>query len=265
MLSEFIKQSFTIPLNIYTNSSTTDSLSSPRLYAPFPLENSFQQSIETISHSNHRLTTIINKIKTCIYEIILFIKNAIIRIFIHPLEKSIIKKLEKIIIKKFFSYHFDYSLLETKILDFERNSVPISIFNNYDFTSYKKLKKIYQLPSNNHIPVHSHHEGGIKTYQAIVSLYVRRFLKRNPDMNRPNYSAALHLIALRIAIKDSADEFAGFYPLLNSFLPPKITVEKAAKMEFYFLRGMDWNISTQELVGEEPQVNHPWNTSAIKV
>ncbi len=201
------------------------------------------------------LLLIVKKIKICFSYLFCYNKKYLTTQARETLETvSIHQRIKRVMIKSLFSFEFNYGVLEYKILSC---NFPFPLFNHYDNASYKKLKRPSQtLPHTSPQPEKplSNIEAGIKTYQAIVSLYVQRFLKRHAEMNHPRYLSALRLVALRIAIKDSIDGFHEF-ERLNRFLPSNINAKKAIQMEGCFLREIGWNLSLRELTHEEMRNN----------
>lgn len=125
-----------------------------------------------------------------------------------------------------------------------------NLFNNYNFKSYLLLKNAdLSVLSNFENETEKNSKAGIATYDAIVDLYVRRFINRYPEMNHSTYLSSLRFIALTIAIKISFDE-----PIFNkSFhmcLFPKIefTPETHSAMEMAFLQAFDFDTSFIEII-----------------
>ena len=87
---------------------------------------------------------------------------------------------------------------------------------------------------------------GIANYEAIVDLFVDRFLARHPELQERHYLSVLRFVALCIAIKDSFDEAVwneDFQKFETNVLPLSIHNQ----MEIEFLKIIDWNVSVTEI------------------
>lgn len=154
-----------------------------------------------------------------------------------------------------FNLSIPYEEFRDKILNYHGKSkgqkVEEFTFNNYDFAAYSQIKK-----SNSTLVNNGQNEltAGIEVYNAIVDLYVKRFLNQHPQLDKDEYLSALRTIALIIAIKESWD-----LPIANKnfqyFLHHYLEIKTLQKMEIEFLKGMDWDISITELSSGLEDIN----------
>jgi hypothetical protein len=144
-----------------------------------------------------------------------------------------------------FSLSFDFEKFRDKVLKIKDDKHNMLIFNNYNLDSYLKLKH-HDLSILKNCKNDNERElkASIAMYQAIVDLYVKRFLMRHPDMNESCYLSSLRMIALVIAIKYSIDE-AIWNADFRDFIP--ITIKTQNEMEMKFLEVICWNVSLREL------------------
>lgn len=157
-------------------------------------------------------------------------------------------------IEKLFNYPINYDRFREEILNYRKRS---SLFyNNYNFKSYLQLKDDIINDKLEPIKAYSDEDqrdlaAGIANYEAIVDLYVQRFLDRHPHLDQEPYLPALQFIALCIAIKVAYDQ-----PVWNSdfqsFLQIPLSVATHNKMELAFLKGIEWNISLTDICSESP-------------
>lgn len=104
---------------------------------------------------------------------------------------------------------------------------------------------------------------GMAVFDAIVDLYVKRFLEENPHMDDEEYLPALRTIALGIAIKLTWDEAvwnSDFIP----FIHPYMGGCNHKNMEIAFLQNIDWNVSTSELFEEIDEEKEDWRAEVAK-
>lgn len=145
-----------------------------------------------------------------------------------------------------FNEPISYEQFRDNILNFKKRGK--LFYSNYSLETYLQLKErdlnaIFSYSDNTERELNAN----IATYDAIVNLYVSRFLERNPQLNDDKYLPSLRVTALGIAIKISWDE--GVWNIdFKSFISPYMGAEKHREMESKFLKGIDWNFSTNELL-----------------
>lgn len=141
-----------------------------------------------------------------------------------------------------FNNPVNYEKFHDSILNYQNN-----FFNNYHLETYRKLKDCdWSLLEKCQSKQEKEHQAGIAVYDAIVKLFVKRFLDQYPALDQKIYLPSLKVIALGIAIKNSWDE-AIYNTYLQPFIVPYMGIKKHNKMENEFLKGMNWNLSLDEL------------------
>lgn len=163
-------------------------------------------------------------------------------------ERSEIPELDEKGKRSLFNISIDYENFHDQILNYKKGSK--LIYNNYSFASFLELKEGVIFDGIDKLEGCDDQDqrdrlGGIATYDAIVDLFVGRFLIQHPDMNQESYLSSLRFIALCLAIKISYDQ-----QIWNSdflfFLPAPFSIDTHKKMEVEFLKGIEWNISQTE-------------------
>lgn len=154
-----------------------------------------------------------------------------------------IKKVkQKDELKLLFEGPLNYEKFHESLLIFHAN-----YYNNYDLEAFGQLKEcdwnMFDQYSNKQ---EKEIKAGMAVYDAIVKLYVKRFLVLHPELDQKIYLPSLQAVALGIAIKDSWDDMFDNKDF-QKFIIPGIGIKKYGKMEIEFLKGIDWNLSLDEL------------------
>jgi hypothetical protein len=141
-----------------------------------------------------------------------------------------------------FKHSIDYAAFHSKVL-MHKNL----FYNNYDCDAFAQLKEHDgSLLDNCKTDDDKELKTSMAVYDAIVDLYVCRFLKQYPELNNEECLSSLRTIALGIAIKISWDEAIDNIDY-SSFITPYMGANLHKKMELEFLAAIDWNTSTDEL------------------
>ncbi len=131
-----------------------------------------------------------------------------------------------------------------------KSKPPQLLFGNYNCETYHQIEK-FKTDSLNLLKINDPKTQEIAInraiYEAIVNVYVQRFLKLYPEMNEESFLSSLQMTALIIAIKKSLDEDI-WNEDFSPCLPPSLTLNIVNKMEREFLRVIDWNLSINELL-----------------
>ena len=162
-------------------------------------------------------------------------------------------------LKELFSQPIVYEKFRDQILSYKiRDKNGTQFFHNHTLQTYLELKNPDPTIFD-HITNDAQKEliSVTASYEAIVDLYVQRFLNKHPRMNNENFLPSLKTTALGIALKISCDEQiynSDFNPFLslswNPLLSSSFEISTHNKMEIEFLKEIDWNISTDELVAD---------------
>jgi hypothetical protein len=147
-----------------------------------------------------------------------------------------------------------YEEFRDQILSYRKEGGELH-YNHYSVESYKKIKNsslgILDRCKNEE---QKELKAGIATYEAIVNLYVQRFLD-NSEMKDKLSLPLLYTTALITAIKDSYDTLFNKRDF-ELFLPENLMIDLYS-LEITFLKGMQWNISTTELLPKIIQNQDP--------
>lgn len=132
-------------------------------------------------------------------------------------------------------------------------------FNNYNVQSYMSIEKLRKkvpyflnLPNQNEKNI----QAGFEAYDAVVDLYVQRFIQRFikefPEITEERcltFIPSLQIVALCIAIKISWDGFESIWNQdFKPYLPKTISLAELNRMELEFLKFINWDTSTSELI-----------------
>lgn len=130
-------------------------------------------------------------------------------------------------------------------------------FNLHNLQSYTDLQSrhvgIFDKCENN---LEKELVASIASYEAIVDLYVKRFLDKHPQLNDASFLPSLRMTALGIAIKAACDDEI-YNSDFKDYLPPNISLSVHNAMELEFLKGLDWNLSTNELIDDRKKQPKP--------
>ncbi len=149
--------------------------------------------------------------------------------------------------EKFHDNILNHYTLEEDPVTKEKRPTTNLLYNIYDINSYLRLKN-RKLNIFNRFQTDAEKDlkAGIATYDAIVDLYVRRFLKKNPDMNHESFLPSLRVMALALALKQ-ADDYAIWISDLHPFIDSSVSVSTLTTMEVEFLKEINWDISLSEI------------------
>lgn len=149
-------------------------------------------------------------------------------------------------ISKLYDQVIDYEYFRDRVLTYHKG-----FYNNYCGDSIFALRDDIREEKFEEIMSYADQEqrdlfAGITHYEAIVDLFVDRFLARHPEMQEKQYLPVLRFVALCIAIKDSFDEAVwneDFQKFQSNVLPLSVHNQ----MEIEFLKIIDWNVSVTEI------------------
>lgn len=145
-------------------------------------------------------------------------------------------------LRKLFQHPVDYEMFRDKILNYKN-----FFYNNYGFDAFFQIKNVkLSVFEDCKTRKEQKIEASMVVYDAIVDLYINRFLDHYPELDDEKYLPCLRTIALATAIKISWDESIDNISFRH-FMIPYMGTAKHYKMEIAFLEAIDWNTSTEEL------------------
>jgi hypothetical protein len=157
-------------------------------------------------------------------------------------------KKQKEELNELFNQPIIYDKFRDQVLSYKTDQAIDPFFQNHTLQSYLQLKN-HDLSIFENITDASQKESiaAFASYDAIVDLYVNRFLEKNPEMDNETFLPSLKMTALCIALKIACDQ-AIYNSYFSGFLPSSLEKSTHHAMEAKFLNEIGWNTSTAELV-----------------